>query len=77
MTPEFQRRLATLDPQDALWRGFQELLASNVAIEQGALCAPGLSSEEAHRGRGRLGMLLDLQNQLDEALALARRAESV
>lgn len=73
MSEEFKRRLALLDPQDALWTGIRQLLAANVTLEQQALCAPGLGSEEAHRGRGRLGMLLDLQQQLDDAVQVARR----
>jgi hypothetical protein len=68
---EFKRRLALLDPQDALWKGIQSLLADNVAIETEAVCRAHLGDEEAHRQRGRLSMLLDLQQQLDEAVKLA------
>jgi hypothetical protein len=73
VTPEFQRRLALLDPQDALWVGVRRLLADNAAIETEALCRPNLGDEEAHRQRGRLSMLLDLQQQLDDAVAMARK----
>lgn len=71
MNADFKRRLALLDPQDALWIGIRRLLADNVAIETEALCRPNLGNEEAHRQRGRLSMLLDLQQQLDEAVKLA------
>jgi hypothetical protein len=69
---EFKRRMALLDPQDALWKGIQSLLADNVVIETEAVCRPNLGDEEAHRQRGRLSMLLDLQQQLDEAAAMSR-----
>jgi hypothetical protein len=73
MTTEFKRRLALLDPQDALWNGVKQLLTENAAIETEALCRAGIGDEEAHRLRGRLSMLLDLQGQLDDAVKLARQ----
>lgn len=76
MTEEFKRRLALLEPQDALWCGIRKLLDDNAAIESAALCGPNIGDEEAHRLRGRLSMLLDLQQQLSEAVELARQETS-
>ncbi len=61
------RPLQALGPQHPLWQGVHWLVAELVLVEQGAGCQAGLSSGDAHRALGRLGMLLDLQGQLAEA----------
>lgn len=67
-------RLQTItDPKDPLWAGLQELMQSNIEIETENVCAPGISDAEAHRGRGRLGMLLDLREQLNDLIAEAHK----
>jgi hypothetical protein len=63
--------LAVLGPTAPVWRGLHWLLETNIATEQVAVCREGVSSEEVHRARGRLGMLLEFKGQLDEAMSQA------
>lgn len=68
MTREaFKAALAAM-PSDTLpvWRGVLALIDESAIIEQDAICAPNLSDAEAHRGRGRLGALRDLRQQLND-----------
>ena len=68
---QFQARLQTITPTDPLWMGLLWYLDACRDIEQRSLCQPAIGDEEAHRGRGRLGMLIDLRDQLDDIMIKA------
>ena len=53
-----------LTPQSPLRIGLIALLDDGIAQEQDAVCAARVSDSEVHRGRGRLGMLLELNANL-------------
>lgn len=59
------------DRNDPMWQGLIALIDVNIEIEQSALCGAHMADSEAHRGRGRLGMLLDLKEQFDDLLRQA------
>jgi hypothetical protein len=67
-----RERLAFTPPQDPLWAGVIGLIDANIRAEMEPALSAGLSTEEAHRFRGRLGMLLDLKREL---LRLAETAK--
>ena len=68
---QFKARLQTIMPTDPLWAGLMWYLDELHKIEQRSLCQPAIGDEEAHRGRGRLGMLIDLRDQLDDLMVKA------
>ena len=57
-------RLEALPPDDPLWPQLLELLDAYLLTEAGMSVTPGLDDGEAHRFRGRVGMLLDLRADL-------------
>ncbi len=59
-------RVSVLAADDALWPMLAALLRSNLKIETEAVARAGIGDEEAHRARGRVGMLLDLEAQLQQ-----------
>lgn len=69
-----QARVGLLAADDPLWPMLKALARANVEIETEILCRAGISSDEAHRGRGRVGMLLDLEAQLNQVWADSHRA---
>lgn len=54
----------SLAPSSQLRAGLIALLDDGIAQEQAAVCAARVSDSEVHRGRGRLGMLLELRDAL-------------
>ncbi len=62
---EFKRLLQALPPGAPLWTQLLALLDAYVLSESVGLASPGLDDAEAHRFRGRIGMLLDLKAELD------------
>jgi len=70
---EFLKRLASVREADPLWEMFIWVIESNKEAEMEILGAPNIGDEGAHRQRGRLSMLLDLQEQLEVALEESRR----
>jgi hypothetical protein len=69
-------RLAGFPEGDPFWNGLLALLDQYVISELAASVTPGLSSDEAHRFRGRLGMLLDLRHDLVQAMQAAREGQT-
>ena len=61
-----QNRVAGLAADDPLWPRLLALVKNNVERETDTLCAPAIGDGEAHRARGRVGMLLDLEAQLNQ-----------
>lgn len=61
------RRLQVLPPDDPLWDALLWLCRSNLDNEVDSICAPGMSDSDAHRSRGRISALRDLEEQLKEA----------
>lgn len=59
-------RVSLLAKDDPLWPMLRALLRSNLLIETEAVARPNIGDEEAHRARGRVGMLLDLEAQLEK-----------
>lgn len=53
-----------LAPSSPLRAGLVALLDDGIAQEQEAVCTARVSDSEVHRGRGRLGMLLELRGVL-------------
>lgn len=75
---DFERlkaRVGGLAKDDPLWPLLLALLRSNQTIEIATLAAPRVEDGEAHRGRGRVGMLLDLEAQLNEVWVASHQAE--
>lgn len=68
----FREQLAVTQPTDPLWAGVLGLLDANLRVELNPVATPGLSSEEAHRFRGRIGMLLDLKAEMEKLHREAR-----
>lgn len=60
---QWKQRVAALPHDDPLWPGLLALLDQFILSETQAGSTPGLTSEEAHRFRGRIGMLLDLREE--------------
>lgn len=61
-----KEQLAVTRPEDPLLAGFLGLIDANVRAELPPSTVPGLPNEEAHRFRGRIGMLLDLKADLEK-----------
>jgi hypothetical protein len=59
-------RIGLLAADDPLWPMLLAWLEANIKTETHALAPPGIGDEEAHRSRGRVGMLLDLEAQLNQ-----------
>jgi hypothetical protein len=59
-------RVGLLAADDPLWPMLRALLRANLQSEVEAISRPAIGDEEAHRSRGRVGMILDLQIQLDQ-----------
>lgn len=68
---QFKARLQTITPADPLWAGLMYYLDELHKTEERSLCLPAIGDGEAHRGRGRLGMLIDLRDQLDDLMVKA------
>ena len=56
-------RVGALAKDDPLWPMLLALLRENLKTEIDAVAKPDIEDAEAHRSRGRLGMLLDLESQ--------------
>lgn len=61
-----QNRVACLAADDPLWPMLVALLRRNMQTDLEALAPAGIGDEEAHRGRGRIGMILDLEAQFNQ-----------
>ena len=59
-------RASFLPADDPLWLMLIALVRANLAIETEAVAKAGIDDAEAHRARGRVGMLLDLETQLQQ-----------
>ena len=59
-------RVGLIAADDPLWPLLLGLVKANVDVETQAAARPGTSTEEAHRGLGRVGMLLDFEAQLKQ-----------
>jgi hypothetical protein len=57
-------RVGALAADDPLWPMLLGLVRRNVETEMEALARPGIGDEEAHRARGRVGMMLDFEGQM-------------
>jgi hypothetical protein len=66
-------RVGALAQDDPLWPMLIGLVRKNLQTETEAVSAPGIGDEEAHRARGRVGMLLDIETQLKEVWAASHR----
>lgn len=69
----FLQRLAGVREADPLWEMMLWVIGRNIDAELEVMGAPSLGDEGAHRQRGRLSMLLDLREQLEDSLEEARR----
>lgn len=49
-------------------QGFTAMLNSAIDEEQSALCRANVPDSEVHRGRGRLGVLLELRTDFEQML---------
>lgn len=74
-----KRRVAQLAGDDPLWADLIALIDCNISTETRVSVSAAMGNEEAHRFRGRIGMLLDLRQQLADlpAQARAEQAQSV
>lgn len=61
---KFKQRLRGMAQDDPLWPQLIALMEAFSRTETGPLVAPGLDDAEAHRLRGRVGMCLDLRDEL-------------
>ena len=68
-----QNRVACLAADDPLWPMLVALLRRNMQTDLEALAPAGIGDEEAHRGRGRIGMILDLEAQFNQLWADTHR----
>jgi hypothetical protein len=69
-----QARAGLLAQDDPLWPMLGALVQANVQIETELLCRADIGDEEAHRARGRVGMLLEMEAQLNTVWADSHRA---
>jgi hypothetical protein len=67
--PLFNRMVAS--PEDDLWPSLNALLQLNLNTEVQAIVPERIGDEEAHRARGRIGMLLELSAQLNDLMQRA------
>lgn len=68
-------RVGLLASDDPLWPMLRALLKANLLIETEAVAKSGIDDAEAHRSRGRVGMLLDLDAQLGQVWNDSHTAE--
>ena len=68
-------RVGMLAQDDPLWPMLTALIRRNLATETEAVSRPGIGDEEAHRARGRVGMLLDIEGQLVDLWEKSHQAE--
>lgn len=68
-------RVRGLALDDPLWPQLRALLRANVWTELDALASPGLDDAETHRLRGRVGMLMDFEKELEEVWDTAHRVK--
>lgn len=68
-------RAGLLSQDDPLWPMLLALVQSNVKIETEQLARSGIGDEEAHRARGRVGMLLEMEAQLNQVWWDSHRTE--
>ena len=68
-------RVGMLAKDDPLWPMLTALMRQNLATETEAVARPGIGDEEAHRARGRVGMLLDIEAQLQDLWEKSHQAE--
>lgn len=61
-----QARVGMLATDDPLWPMLKALVRRNIETETEAVAREGIGNEEAHRGRGRVGMLLEIETQLQK-----------
>lgn len=59
-------RLKTIQRDDPLVVGLEWFLRDMERIEIESLCGPRIGDEEAHRGRGRIGALRDVRDQIEQ-----------
>ena len=59
-------RVGVLASDDPLWPMLTALVRRNLETETEAVARAGIGDEEAHRARGRVGMLLDIEQQLNQ-----------
>jgi hypothetical protein len=70
-----EARVGMLAKDDPLWPMLTALVRANLAIETEAVAKAGIDDAEAHRARGRVGMLLDLEAQLAQVWENSHKAE--
>ena len=69
---KLKERLALLAIDDPLWPLLLELVDQFIVVELAASVSVALDDSEAHRFRGRIGMLIDMRRDLEELLVAAR-----
>lgn len=62
----FKARVGLLAQDDPLWPMLRAWLRANLEIETEAVAKPDVKDGEAHRARGRVGMVLDMEAQLKQ-----------
>jgi len=67
--------LRGISQNNRLWTGLLGLLETNLQIEQISICAPNIPDSEVHRARGRMGILLELREELVRLHAEAHTTE--
>jgi hypothetical protein len=72
---KLEARVGVLPLNDPLWPMLIALVNANVRSETEAVARPNIGDEEAHRARGRVGMLLDVETQLSELWEKSHRRE--
>ena len=72
---QLKARVGLLAQDDKLWPMLLALVRSNLATETEAVARPDIGDEEAHRARGRVGMLLDLDAQLKQVWEISHTAD--
>lgn len=70
-----EARVGLLAQDDPLWPMLIALVQQNLALETAAVARAAIGDEEAHRARGRVGMCLDLEQQLREVWERSHTAE--
>jgi len=68
-------RVGLLAQDDPLWPMLTALVRANLTIETEAVAKAGIDDAEAHRARGRVGMLMDFEQQLQQVLEASHKAE--
>jgi hypothetical protein len=68
-----KERVALLGPEDPLFPLLGDLLNEFAIVEVEAGCKAQIGDEEAHRCRGRLGMCVELQQELEKLWRESRK----